>query len=64
MPQTLRRLAHRAFQLHPEERDARHQSLVMHGDTIQTAEHQGQVLENKLTARDLQAFRQTLISRP
>ncbi|WP_242823940.1 IS110 family transposase [Sulfobacillus thermosulfidooxidans] len=61
--QTLHRLARRAFRLHPDEQDARHQSLVLHWDTIRALEHQQQALD-KVIARDMQAFRQTLTTIP
>jgi transposase len=61
--QTLHRLAQRAFRLHPDEQDARRQSLVMHLDTIRALEHQQQALDTGI-ARDMQAFRQTLTTIP
>jgi transposase len=61
--QTLHRLARRAFRLHPDEQDARHQSLVLHLDTIRALEHQQQALDTVI-ARDMQAFRQTLTTIP
>ncbi len=61
--QTLQRLAHRAFRLHPEERDARQQSLVLHLDTIRALERQQRELDTVI-ARDFEAFRQTLTTIP
>lgn len=61
--QTLQRLAQRAFRLHPEEQDARRQSLVLHLDTIRALTRQQRELD-RVIARDVRAFHQTLTTIP
>ncbi|MCY0880254.1 MAG: transposase [Firmicutes bacterium] len=63
MAQTLHRLAQRAFRLHPDAQDARRQSVVLLRDTIRALEQQQRALD-KVIARDLRAFRQTLTTIP